>query len=589
MDNGRLFMVGGSRERIISMAQQLAWLAAVCQTASRGGAYSRINFTIREGSTPAFNIRVFKEPVPNTEEGCCWTALMGESALVTGFPIRDRPENLRGLESWLDVLAGLIGIQQAVTYRGGYVLKGRHHALIPIEKVRDSVQWHLVDESPRRLLWTDIDKHCPNRLLGTNPNDLEALMSARAMLGWCGVVENVIGKAISHSTICFSSEMLTSCYNSPATHEFQYDQVKYSDAKPASRSSARISDLTIGFSHFLRATVKVSFGHHQGVSLQQRSDHYETILEDAADLNIFLHDTKRKCSIHTSGERLILQAILHANHYSPFIVDGRPVDLRPLAIGDNLRSEMMSRANIVLRKGPMMNRTATEGTVTFKNKVQELYERLDRMQADAPDKPILRLPTEASRTLVGWEYLELVKRAKLMSAKKTVLQGTCGQWPSFAMDPDIRGIFLFGHDFGDLLRPVGDVCPLYKSIPEGLDFLGLMVEDLKTLCKDRGSWPDPEQITSSGWVLHRSGLLFDSCVDSSRCNRVQTFLNPFSTKLPWFSNIPSVPLGSLEPKGAIIIGQPGVGVGNNGQHVNIQLPARAAGHTLNGTTRVVRS
>lgn len=183
------------------MGQQLAWLAAACQTTNHGMVYSRVNLVPikSEGydaqhSIPAFRIRVLIEAPSDVEEAKCWGSLMGQSVLVAGFPIPPRPPSMIGLESKLEILAGLIGIQIAVTYKGGYVLKGRFHALAPLLLDGDMVQWHLVTTWPRPLQWVDIDKQCPKRLLGTHPDILSTFLKTRAMLGWCGEVENLLGR-----------------------------------------------------------------------------------------------------------------------------------------------------------------------------------------------------------------------------------------------------------------------------------------------------------------------------------------------------------------------------------------------------------
>lgn len=277
-----------------------------------------------------------------------------------------------------------------------------------------------------------------------------------------------------------------------------------------------------------------------------------------------MYDTKNKRTIYTSGERLILQIILHAHRQTPFIVDGQQVTLDPLTTQGDLREVMKARAEIPLMKGPVLDQTVPQRIDRFKHQVQKLYERLDGMQESmhsvAHHKRGLSLPTKASRSICGWEYLELVLNYRQIAARRRDLRESCGSWPAFAMDRDIRGIFLLGHDFGDLLRPLGTVCPLYTSVPQGLDLLGIAVRDLETLFKQRESWCDPEQLTSSGWHWHRPGLLFESCVRRNgticQCRRVQEFLAPGAKVGRWFDTTQPTPLGRLEPMGGLIFGEP---------------------------------
>lgn len=224
----------------------------------------------------------------------------------------------------------------------------------------------------------------------------------------------------------------------------------------------------------------------------------------------------------------------------------------------------MASAEIPLTKGPVLDQTVPERTDRFKHKVQKLYERLDGMQesmhSSAHGKRGISLPTMASRSICGWEYLELVQNCRQIPPRRAELRESCGSWPAFAMDPDIRGIFLLGHDFGDLLRPVGNVCPLYRSVPQGLDLLGIAVRDLDTLFKHRQFWHNPEQLTSSGWQWHRPGLLFEICVERNgticECRRVQEFLAPGAKVGGWFETTQPAPLEPLEQMGGLIFGDP---------------------------------
>ena len=200
---GHTFRVSGSSQFVISVGQQLAWLAAACQTAENGRIYSHADVALNQhpgndSDVPpdlTFRIHVVTELPPVEESNCCWKPLLGDLVLVTGFPTPSRSANVIGLESRVEILADLIGIQQAVTYRGGYVLKGRFHAMVPIERFDDAVQWHLVDTSPFRLMWDDIEKQCPKRVLGMLPEDCDHLLSSRAVLGWCENIENLLGKS----------------------------------------------------------------------------------------------------------------------------------------------------------------------------------------------------------------------------------------------------------------------------------------------------------------------------------------------------------------------------------------------------------
>jgi len=89
-------------------------------------------------------------------------------------------------------MAGLVGIPLAITYSGGYILKGRYHAIVPVERKGDTVQWHLIDTWPTRLEFDDVQRLCPKRVLRAEL-DSDALSSTNAVFVWCPEVVNRLG------------------------------------------------------------------------------------------------------------------------------------------------------------------------------------------------------------------------------------------------------------------------------------------------------------------------------------------------------------------------------------------------------------
>lgn len=194
-------LVHGSGTFLTAVGQQLCWLAAACCTTGSGLALSRSSLSkAYDFGSPVhvvvFGIDVEIEPLDDSEETACWKILAGRSVLVTGFPIPSRPNRMTGLESQLGVLSSLIGIRQAVTYRGGYVLKARFQALVPVRREHGAVQWHLVNTYPRKIKWADIDRSCPTRVMGTTRSDLKNLQFSPAYLGWYWNVNNTLGKSL---------------------------------------------------------------------------------------------------------------------------------------------------------------------------------------------------------------------------------------------------------------------------------------------------------------------------------------------------------------------------------------------------------
>jgi hypothetical protein len=193
----RSLMVTGSEDFVITMAQQVAWLVSACRVSPLGLGYSYVSFRedISRFRFPLHTFHISNEVLPLTscDPGSCWNELVGSSTIVAGFPIPERRNNEKGLELPLEVMAGLGGVPLATQFDGGYILKARSIAFVPVERNVDSVQWHLVKKEGARMRYKDIADVCPIRL-PVEVLDQEDLVSTRAFLGWCSDSTNNLGR-----------------------------------------------------------------------------------------------------------------------------------------------------------------------------------------------------------------------------------------------------------------------------------------------------------------------------------------------------------------------------------------------------------
>ena len=140
----------------------------------------------------AFSISVETIPLDQAEPRGCWNELLRSSVIVSGFPIPERSLGEVGLEIPLDIMASLGGISLAAEYDGGYVLKGHSIAFVPVERMADSVQWHLIHGQGSRIQYKDVADQYPKRLLA-RILDRNALSTTKAFLGWCRESHNMLG------------------------------------------------------------------------------------------------------------------------------------------------------------------------------------------------------------------------------------------------------------------------------------------------------------------------------------------------------------------------------------------------------------
>ncbi|KAG5761736.1 hypothetical protein H9Q72_010155 [Fusarium xylarioides] len=488
--------VHGAEDFIIAIAQQLSWLIAVCQEKQDQLCHAYVGFfEANKTETTAiatFDIDVQLE-VPSIEPSVsCWNTIVGPAVIVTGFPLPERHHNEQGLEMSIPVMAALADTPQAVSYRGGFIFKARHHALVPIEDFGSSIQWHLIDTYPGRLEWTHIDRACPTRLRGTMNKDF---WNRRSFLGWCPQVLELL-----------------------ATSSFDHASVQYSKAVKPPRW-AQIDKFIIGFSQWGTATAEVTFGKKDGFR-SLRPDDYETLLDDAKDTQVILHDTTHKRAFQTNAEDLILNILLHRQSLYLSGQSRNPIEKDAVDIiygadtsrqRTSTRAAMLSNAEKVFSIRTSMSNAKKEES-RFKYEVKLLYSTVDGLWAEsyASGDTAVKLGVKFGQNVTGWEYMDVVNNVKVITPKSVDLKKSCGRWNDYAKD--IQAIVLFGGDYGDILTPESStLCFNYKCLPRDDCYLGVRVDALQWLFDRQGSSQDQKKLSPSGLTLQGSQDLFRPC------------------------------------------------------------------------------
>ena len=151
---------------------------------------------------PKFRIDFEIASLGPEEPRSCWNGVVGNSVLVVGFPIAQRLSDDVGLAIPLEVMANLAGIPLATNYGGGYVLRGRSHIFVPVERRGETVQWHLIEKPEGRIQFRDLEELCARRVLA-DELDEEALLTTKAFLGWCPKLVHNLGKYKSSTFLLY--------------------------------------------------------------------------------------------------------------------------------------------------------------------------------------------------------------------------------------------------------------------------------------------------------------------------------------------------------------------------------------------------
>ncbi|KAH7323219.1 hypothetical protein B0I35DRAFT_427322 [Stachybotrys elegans] len=535
--------VTGSEDFIISIAQQVAWLAAVCQEKKDQLTYAYVGFDETSSHTSGmsvFNIDVKLEAVPPEQErGRCWRNLLGPAVLIQGFPVPTRSHGEQGLEVNIATMAAISGTPKAVTFGGGFVFKARYHALVPTERLGSSIQWHVLDTYPKRLEWEDIDKACPTRLRGKANNG--ALRKCRSFFGWCPRVLELLG-----------------------TERFEYSTVDYSKAVIPSQR-VQVDKLVFGFSQWVTLTADISLGKKDGV-VNTRPDDYETILDDARSTHIILHDTAQKRAVQSNAEDLILHLLLHRRENqkadpqrganSKF---GEPIMFaNPDRRAKPTRQVMLDNAEKLLSLRKQFSSPDAQAR-RFKDEVKLVYSTIDALWANAYAgkwKSSVKLGFGTRYGVHGWEYMDVLKDSKSIQPKSITLKGTCGSWDQYAKD--IGAVVLFAANLGDVLLPAPPfaTCSSFASLPRDECYLAVRVDSVHHLFHRQGSLQDQRKLTDSGLTLRCHKDLFTPCSVARPSPRSKSCCGNHVVRLVSSAALPRdhrpIP---LEEDGAVIIGR----------------------------------
>ncbi|KAH0536252.1 hypothetical protein FGG08_006859 [Glutinoglossum americanum] len=498
----RNFTVTGSADFVAVVAQQLSWLSAACRVSVKGLACSYLEFECTSSVSPEFHIGIHVEPVKGNK--ACWNKIVGNSVVARGFPIARRRYCI-GLQAPLETLAGLVGISLAMEHEGGHILKGRSHIFVPVKRIEDEVQWHLIDRYPKRIKFDEVDD-LDKRLLFKDLDEV-ALQSTKAFLGWCSNAVNRLGTSNAH---------------------YDYNSIVYSGTSRESTPELVFRGLGLGFSKIGVGTANFDYRTRQGVYNTEKSNSYKTTLEDANGLHVILHDTRDKRAWHTNAERLILHMILHRYYRNSFEIDKRPVYIEPADenAGVSVRDAMWKNANTALFRDWKAGKD--EETVwRFREMFEELLRTLEKLQYEETTvrtRPKIRLSWDPRGSILGWEYMDLVERKRQLHLKSTKVEATFGKWPYFARD--IGAVVLFGSGFHEILEPKepDQLCCGFQTLPHGRGYLAMDISVLRALHISEGSPGDQARLTPTGFTWQRSTHVFERCNKTSQASQNQVNL-----------------------------------------------------------------
>ena len=381
-------------------------------------------------------------PWEDVRKTTCWHMIFMSSCVAFGFVISDRPDFALGsIELPFDLMLHLAGIKCPLTHRNRIVLKGFSTALIPVKHDGDSVLWHLIATKSKEqsLKLEDIQEY----MVGKDSlpiADLESLRSARTFLGYAAKSLVTLG-----------------------TLDSGFDKITVSNAEPQGSQlsitevSLEIGSSGMGFFGFnVIPKFKLTPGLRGNIRSHPLSDNDR--LTRSMNQPILLYDVTAK-NAWLVPELCVIFHMLHS--WASDSATTKPENEIPHAeqIADGAQAVRMVIENSASLP---LERQLDGSSISLGQKLITYLEVIEARK----DEAFLNRPEGRHRnlwrlTLLGWEYMDLVKykqfpRRKVIDIGSNLFKDKT--WPQIlTQGPDI--LTIFANNLGTPIIPAEDsVC-----------------------------------------------------------------------------------------------------------------------------------
>lgn len=502
------FDVTGSLGDIITLAQQLAWLAA-CFRHSSTEALSYSEATMALLIPNIFAIRT--DPLtPCLITGVsCWHSMFNRCVIAGGFPVPERGDR-RGVELSFALMAPLGRIWYPKEYLDGVVLKGFSTILVPTSINQHGVQWHFIGHEDRgkEISMAAVQEHCE---VVVEHVPIQELAQSRAFVGYCPKVQVHLG-----------------------TRDSGFERIK---APP--RPLAQDAGTELLYSREVTPVLSVPgmgiLGGNMGMKVQLPNSKLSELKQDDAFLDDQIFNARRSASIlydvGTKTGWLVpeLSVILHLVHFraSQRLDQRELVDKLPFAEPSPDGAEASYQAILASKDVPLRSIPNRSTVIYVGDHVRWMYlalqsrkEMLIKRQSETTKPPDLG----RGSVLYGWNFEQIANREEFLTRLKVNIDAeSSGGWETLARE-DPKIVVLFCYNLGQPIRPVRpkQLCSSWHPIPYGRSYLVASVPTILGLTRScRGSQDRPMLSPKHYW--NRRELLFERCSldPGTACKRLQ--------------------------------------------------------------------
>ncbi|KAF5249308.1 hypothetical protein FANTH_5389 [Fusarium anthophilum] len=599
----------GGYYAVSEVGEQIAWLASVFKVHKHTGFRSIMpqitNFSAKafnnsSGSTTAvmgqcsFSFSARPETADNPNQGFCWERLFSSLNIIRGYPILRRSVPKSGLEVSLPYVASIVGSSEVVQWDKRLVIKGFNMLTVATQVTDDFVVWHLLvnEEVGERISYIDprLD-HIDVRF--SEEMSLRHMEGKRHIVGWCTKATDLCGR---HT----------------ANHEIKPGGL------PKASPSIVIDKLYIEGGSPVTAGLMLDINKKAQPFWLQREMDYPSLLNWVKLQPIVFYDVEERRAWLVDGASALLHLVRISLHmdindpesaydwvYDPSkLKDHWPgVGSRQAALQTLKNWENRALNIYVVCKHVDPNGVPVTKYSTFEERVKRILHSIEKLidrqaQAASQDGIKISQTLDPRRDVVGFDIVDIIDPTVHIYPRIQHLNSWGHGW--IDLIPTIGITALFGRGFGDLIRADEPdlICPSWRSVPVGKDYLASSISTMQMLHEKRLLRMEPglvggELTKKITWVAAKEASLHCKCVKRQGNNDAHTAEaecnhNPvqFLAKRWWSRTIPNglkpVQLGTLDPGGAVIFGHTVLGLRTGDRSTSRQADDDGAASTTSG-------
>ncbi|KAF4497030.1 hypothetical protein FAGAP_6789 [Fusarium agapanthi] len=534
------------------------------------------------------------EAPDDLDPGSCWKRLFSRPNFVRGYPIQRRSMPRTGLEIPLRYAASIVGSYEAVKWDGRLLIKGFNMLMIATHVATDVMVWHLfvTDKPGVRISYVDprLDEI---ELKYSEELSLRYIERKRHIIGWCTKATDL-------------------CGNPTANHEIKPAGL------PRAPASTVIDKLYIEGGSPVTAGVMLDMNKKEQPFWLQREKDYPSLLNWVKLQPVVFYDVEDRRAWLVDGASAVLhlvRASLHRDTNDPesayeWVYDpsklkdhwpgvgSRQAALQTLKRWENRALSVYVVGNHVDPNGALIPKYST-----FEERVENTLHSIERLvdrQAKTASQDGIRISQtlDPRREIVGFDIVDIIDPSVPIYPRIQHLNTWGHGWNDLI--PTIGITTIFGRNFGDLIcsdKP-NDICPNWRSVPPGKEYLAASVSTMQMLHEKRLLRMEPglaggELTKKITWVASKETSVQCSClkrhrVQGSQAARIECNHNPvqFLAKKWWSRTIPHglkpVHLESLDAEGAVIFGHTVLGLRAGDRSTSRQADDDGAASTTSG-------